>query len=307
MDVFRLIVINIMFPIFFTVAIGVFLQRKFSFDLQTLSKINTYFLLPAVCFTNIYEGDITFTLFSKIILFLLINTSLLIVVSQLLARMQRLQGGLSASFKNSMVLSNAGNFGLPVSELVFYQHPIGLSIAVIVSAYQNIVTFTYGLFNSVGKSQKRQGTMKEILKQPIIYALLFAMVLKGVQMEIPAFIWQPVKNISDAFLAIALITLGAQIAYLKIKRIFKALLFAVVGRLIIGPVLAFLLLQLLGWEGVTAQALFIASAFPTSRNSSLLALEFNNEPEFAAQAVLISTLLSSVTVTIVVSLATIFY
>ncbi|WP_456276103.1 AEC family transporter [Bacillus sp. AK128] len=307
MEVFILIVTYIMFPIFFTVGVGVFLHRKFSFDLQTLSKLNTYFLLPAVCFTNIYAGDITFTLLGQVLFFLVINTCLLVGASVLLSKAARLKGGYASIFKNSMVLINAGNFGLPVSQLVFQKDPIGLSIAVIVSAYQNIVTFTYGLYNSASKESSAKGTFQEILRQPIIYSLIIAILFKWWNVTIPEFIWMPMESISNAFLAIALVTLGAQLAYLKIKRLSKALYLSLLGRLIVSPILAFVLITLLGIEGITAQALLIASSFPTSRNSALLALEFNNEPDFAAQAVLVTTILSSITVTMVVSLSTVLY
>jgi predicted permease len=56
-----------------------------------------------------------------------------------------------------------------------------------------------------------------------------------------------------------------------------------------------------------AQALFIASSYPTSRNSALFALEYNNHPEYAAQSVLLSTLLSSITVAIAVYLSKILF
>ncbi|MFP3390431.1 hypothetical protein [Brevibacillus sp. SIMBA_040] len=59
----------------------------------------------------------------------------------------------------------------------------------------------------------------------------------------------------------------------------------------------------MGLGGITAQALFIVSAIPTSRNSAALALEYGNEPEFAAQAVLVSTLLSTVTLTMCITLS----
>ena len=83
----------------------------------------------------------------------------------------------------------------------------------------------------------------------------------------------------------------------------RPLLLGLLGRLVISPCIAFLLLLGLGLEGTLAQALFIASAYPTSRNSALLALEFNNHPDYAAQAVILTTLLSSLTVTVVVYLS----
>lgn len=70
-----------------------------------------------------------------------------------------------------------------------------------------------------------------------------------------------------------------------------------------GPTVALLLIYALGIEGVIAQSLLIASAFPTSRNTATLALEYDVEPELHAQIVLYSTLLSSITVTFVIFLA----
>ncbi|MNS42680.1 Membrane transport protein [compost metagenome] len=74
-------------------------------------------------------------------------------------------------------------------------------------------------------------------------------------------------------------------------------------RLVIAPIVAYGIIHILNIQGITAQALFIASAIPTSRNSASLALEYGNEPEFAAQAVLVSMLLSSITLTFVINLS----
>jgi malate permease and related proteins len=60
-------------------------------------------------------------------------------------------------------------------------------------------------------------------------------------------------------------------------------------------------------NGTIAQGLFIASAFPSSRNSVLFALEYNNYPEYAAQTVLLSTILSRIIVTFVVYLSEILF
>ena len=47
--------------------------------------------------------------------------------------------------------------------------------------------------------------------------------------------------------------------------------------------------------GMTAQALLIASAMPTSVNSAVIAEEYKNYPDFAAQVVLFSTIISAFT------------
>ncbi|MBM6617080.1 AEC family transporter [Bacillus suaedaesalsae] len=300
MDVFFLILKNIMLPIFIAVGLGIVVQKKMQLDLRTLSKLNTYFLLPAVCFTNLYERDLSFQLFIQILGFLLLLTTVLIILSTFISKLFKFETKLSASYKNSTVLTNAGNFGIPMSELVFKHDPIGIAIAIIISAYQNIVTFTYGMFTSVSSERVKRKMIKELLTQPIIYSIGLAVLLKALPIRIPQPIWEPIQNISDAFLAIALLTLGAQLANLSFKGISKALYISIVSRLILSPAVAFLLLSVLQIKGVTAEALFIASAYPTSRNSAILALEYNNHPEFAAQAVLLTTMVSCITVTLVV-------
>jgi predicted permease len=53
---------------------------------------------------------------------------------------------------------------------------------------------------------------------------------------------------------------------------------------------------MLGIEGITAKALILSCAVPTSLSSVLLAVEYDNEAEFSSQAVFSSTMLSLITV-----------
>lgn len=66
--------------------------------------------------------------------------------------------------------------------------------------------------NSVSVNTGGLKAVKEFLKNPIIYALLLGMVFNSLSVKIPFFLWSPIENLSSAFLAMALITLGAQSA-----------------------------------------------------------------------------------------------
>ncbi|MEH7493520.1 AEC family transporter [Neobacillus niacini] len=301
------ILLDIIFPIFVLVGAGALLQRFIRLDLSTLSTLTVYFLLPAVCFVNIYESNMSRELISRTLLFLMLFNILLILISMFIAKVNRFDRKLSATFKNSMVLSNSGNYGLPVSELVFAANPAGMSIQIIVVVFQNLLTFTYGFFNSVSAESSGRDILRKIMSLPVIYALLLAILLKCLHIEIPEFLWKPIENSSNAFLAVALVTLGAQVAFLKITRISSPIVWIVIGRLIISPLIGLLVIYILGLTDITAQALFIASSFPSSRNSALLALEYDNYPEYASQAVLLTTILSGITVTIVVYLSKILF
>lgn len=301
------ILLNVIFPVFLLMGMGVFLHRLFHFDLHTLSKMTTYYLLPVVGFVNVYKSEIDGKVFLEIIGFQLLLCIALMLISALSARMLKLDKGMAANFKNSIVLVNSGNYGLPVSQLVFQGNPLGMTIQIVVMTIQNFVTYTYGLLNSVAVHHNGSKVIYEFLKMPMLYALILGLIFQGLHVEIPSFLWNPIENIADAFLAIALLSLGAQVAFIKINKLDKVLILSCIGRLIVAPLIALFLIFMIGLTGTTAKALFIASSYPASRNSAQLALEYNNYPESAGQIVLVSTLLSSVTVTFIVYLAGILF
>jgi len=307
MNVLFLIVYQVILPVFALIGVGAFLHRKFSFDMNTLSKITTYFLLPAVSFVNIYESKMSGQEFIGILGFLILQNLCLIIISTGIAKVAKFDRALSATFENSVVLNNSGNFGLPVSQLVFHANPLGMSIQVVVSIFQNLLTYTYGLMNAMSVKSKGTSAVREMVKNPVIYAFLLGLFMNHFHLQLPSVLWNPVENAAEAFLAIALITLGAQSAYLRLEGISLPLFLSLVGRLLLSPLIAVCIIYVLGLEGTTAQALLIASSFPSSRNSALFALEYDNHPEYAAQTVLLSTILCSITVTIVVYCAQMFY
>ncbi|TJY39613.1 AEC family transporter [Cohnella pontilimi] len=307
MDVLFLILLQVIFPVFALLAAGAGLHRKYQFDLRTLSKLTTNVFLPALAFVNIYESRIAGDLLAELVTFLLVQNVGLMIISGIAARAAGLDRKVAATFKNSVVLNNSGNYGLPVSQLVFAGNPVGMSIQVVVTIFQNVVTHTYGLFNSISTQVKGAKTIVEMFKMPILYAMLAAVVLKGLGVAIPGFLWKPIDNVANGFVAVALFTLGAQVAYLKLRRPSLPLTLTVIGRLLVSPSLGLLIIMIMGLEGVTAQALFIASAYPCSRNTALFALEYDNDPDYAAEAVLLTTLLSAITVTVVVYLSKILW
>lgn len=297
------IILNVIFPVFLLMGMGIFLHRLYTFDLNTLSKITTFYLLPVVGFTNIYNSQLNLEMFAHIIGFQLMISILLMIISAFFSKILKLNKSMTATFKNSIVLMNSGNYGLPVSQLVFRNEPIGLTIQIIIMMIQNFITYTYGLMNSVSAHYSGRRAFLEFLKMPMLYALVLGLTFQFFQIEIPQFLWNPIKSISDSFLAMALLALGAQVAFTKVNTLNKIIILSVIGRLIISPLIALMLIYMLGLSGTLAKGVFIASSYPSSRNSAQLALEYDNYPEVAGQIVLLSTILSVITVTFVVYLS----
>ncbi|KOS66225.1 transporter [Lysinibacillus contaminans] len=299
-----MIFFQIVVPILALLVLGAILQRKFHFNLKALSQLITYCFMPAAVFVNLYETSVELSVLGQVAMFITLFIGSQMILSHFLAKVLGLEKPQTAIFKNSVVLINSGNYGIPVAQMIFAAQPIGVAIQVILVIFQNMTTYTYGLYNLISSTKSGKAIMKDFLKMPIIHALIIGIAMNFFNIGIPQFIRIPIDHVANGFIAVALITLGAQLSQLEIKSMFnKTVVVSCFTRLIIGPAVALLIIFALGLDGVVAQSLLIASSFPTSRNSSSLALEYDVESDTAAQAVLFSTIVSCITVTVVIYMA----
>ncbi|MCE5039735.1 AEC family transporter [Mammaliicoccus sciuri] len=304
---FVFILTEVLLPLLILIFVGFLLQRKFVFNLKHFSTLITYCLMPVAVFANIYDITIQMDLLLKVLYYIVAYSLVMILIGNLFAKVLNLQKGESAALKNSISLMNSGNYGLPVSQLIFSQNPIGVAVQIFVLIFQNLLTYSYGMYNLLSTTKSLKDIFISFLKLPVFHALILGIIFQVGHIKLSQVFLIPIHQISDSFAPIALILLGAQLAHIKLKLLHRAIMGSLIGRLIIGPLIALSIIYLFHIDGAIAQSLFIASAFPTSRNTSTIAFEYDVEPELHAQIVLFSTLLSSVTVSIVIYLSYILF
>ncbi|MGY1461830.1 AEC family transporter [Bacillus toyonensis] len=304
---FVFIILDIILPILILMLIGAILQRKFQFNLKQLSTLITYCLMPAAVFVNIYDISIETGLLLQIIYYLMLYSLSLIIVSHFISKTLKLEKGESAALKNSISLMNSGNYGLPVSQLIFSHNPVGVSIQIFIVIFQSLLTYSYGIYNLLSATKTIGGIIQSFLRLPVFHALVLGVLFQSFKIQIPNSILLPLNQLANGFVAIALILLGAQLSNIKLNFFHRVITWALIGRLLMGPLLALAMIYLLNIDGIVAQSLFIASSFPTSRNTSTIAMEYQIEPELNAQIVLFSTLFSIITVTVVIYLSYVLF
>lgn len=304
---FFFILKDIILPIFVIMAIGYICQIKFNLNVQTLARLNIYFFVPGFIFVRLYETTLDGALFIKIISFIILYIFILYVVAYVVAKLMQLKKGEATIFSNSIMFFNSGNYGVPANDLVFKSDPFAASIQVIYLMFQNIFLFSYGIFSLQAANIGKVKALLAYFKMPVMYALVLGLVLGAYDVPIPEFIWVPANYIANGMIATALFTLGAQVANIKVISGMKIVYVSMFLRLIIGPFIALGMIYLFGLSGLTAQAILIASTMPTSVNSAVIAEEYKNHPDIAAQMVLFSTLFSSITVTFFIYLARVLF
>ncbi|MEK4737762.1 MULTISPECIES: AEC family transporter [Bacillus] len=304
---FVFIILDVILPILILILIGAILQRKFQFNLKQLSTLITYCLMPAAVFVNIYDISIETGLLLQIIYYLILYSLSVMIVSHFISKTLKLEKGESAALKNSISLMNSGNYGLPVSQLIFSHNPVGVSIQIFIVIFQNLLTYSYGIYNLLSATKTIGSIIQSFLRLPVFHALILGVLFQSFTIQIPNSIFLPLNQLANSFVAIALILLGAQLSNIKLNFFHRVITWALIGRLLMGPLLALVMIYLLNIDGIVAQSLFIASSFPTSRNTATIAMEYQIEPELHAQIVLFSTFFSIITVTVVIYLSYILF
>ncbi|GIP15819.1 transporter [Paenibacillus montaniterrae] len=303
MSIFLHILLTNVMPMSIMIAIGIILEKVFHLDIKTLSKLNFYLLSPAVIFALLYETAIAPEMIGKVLLFFVLFMVLQYIVVEIVVRLRGYSPTMKSAMRNSVLFYNSANYGIPLNQLAFAGNKETLGIQILIMMMQSLVPNTYGIYSVNSHKANMKQVWKTIIGMPVIYVIPLAFLLRGFEVPIPGPIQTPLDYVSDAFIGMALLTLGVQLGQMEWK-VSRSLAIDVsisgLLRLVAGPLLAWVIVKLMGIEGLTAAALIVSSAVPTSLSSVLLAVEFDNEKEFASQSVFVSTLISIITVTAVI-------
>ncbi len=300
------VIFNVLVPIFIPVLAGYYFHKRFTLNVDTLTKIQFYVMIPAFLFMNMYTIQLDARLFFKIVITLVLAFILLFLIGLAFAKIIGYDAKQKSAFINASCFYNSGNFCIPLIALLF-NNPFASAIQIIIMFIQNILLNIFGIFNtSIGHKSGKEAIL-DIFKLPMMYAIFLGF---GFQLfNIP--VYQPIQDglsiTGQGLVPVALITLGAQLADTQLR--FRSMRVYLAGgiRLIIAPMITGVLLWLFQIDGIAAQVVLICSGAPTAINTVLLAIEFKNEPEYASQTVFFSTAFSALTIPIVIYFAQLLF
>lgn len=284
-------------PIGLMIAIGFWMGKKYAFHAQTLSKLVFNLFMPAFMFVMLLEVTIAWGIVLKVIAFSLLFVILSGVLAEAVIRLRGYGRGMGSAMRNSVLFYNSGNYMIPLNQLVFAGNPTTLAVQIIVSVVQNVLPGTYGIYSVNADKGRSLAALGKVLLYPGLFAVLAAVCVRTIGMPLPEPLLLPFRYISQGTVALALITLGVQLAALNRNIRLNDVAISGVLRLLAGPLIGLALVKLMAFDGDIAKALVLSCAAPTSLISALIAIEYDKEADFSAHAVLFSTIASMMTVT----------
>ena len=176
------------------------------------------------------------------------------------------------------------------------------SRAVIYFVSSSILIYTLGTLIATGFKGGWLGAFKHLLTLPQVYALVAVFVIRATGWQIPAPIMEGLSLPARAAIPLMLLLLGMQLANASVGEYWKAASVGTVLRLVIAPFIAVGLAALLKLSGPARQAGILEASMPAAVVSTLIANEYEAEPQLVTGTVLLSTLLSPLSLSIIIAL-----
>lgn len=285
---------HVFLPLSFPVAAGILLRRFVGLDTKPLSVLSLYLLSPAIIFTTLLNARVSAEDVSITIWFSLINLLAMWGVSVLMARLLKLADSETAGLTLVASFTNCVNYGLPLVLLAFGQ--AGLDKAAVYVVLQIIIVNTVGVFFAARSHFSVKKAAQAMLKLPALYVAALAVILRVADIQLTDVVQTGVNLLSNAYSPVVLVILGAQMIGAahgewqpNLRRAFQA---GLALRLLIAPLLSWLILILLGAEPLLLGVLLVLASMPTAVNAVILAEQFGASPKFVSRCILWTTLAS---------------
>lgn len=294
------VVFTIITPILIIVGIGYILGRCCISDVRPFARGAFFVFIPALVVDGIANSDLQAGEMGRILLLVLLLTLTMTIIAWSLATMSGFEPRLQSAFLLSTVLMNAGNYGLALSEFAF--GAAGLRRAIIFFVGSSIINNNFGVFLASRSTASFSRSLRNVLTVPHPYAVLLGLAVKREILTLPVPFTRALSMLGRAAVPVMLLTLGIQLSHTFLKGRMGPLLLSSGLRLGLAPIVAFLLVTLLGLRGLAAQVSIVQASVPPAVLTTILAAEYGSDAEFTSAAVLIATLLSVITISIVLIL-----
>lgn len=289
--------LNNILPIFLTILFGNFLKKVKLIDEIFISKANKlifYILLPLLLFYKIAKSDFNKTFDIKYILIMYFSFIILIILAIPILKLLKTDKSDIGTFLMNSFRGNYAYVGLPVSYFSFGDK--GLVIASIYMAFivpvVNLLSVIVLSFSSEKSSSKKE-VFYQIVFNPLAIACIFGILFSLLKIDIPIAIDRFLSINSSATLPLALLSIGATINLQKLGNSFKLSLINTLFKLIILPVLGFIILFLTKTPiSLHAKIMIILLAAPAATVNFVLAKEMGGNENLSASTIILSTILS---------------
>ena len=285
---------EVIFPVFFVIGIGYYLGKNNpNIDTNFITNFAGNIGTPAMIFYTVTTTGITLTVFIHYFTYALLMIGGFAIIGLILLFF--LNKDLSMELP-PLILPNTGNMGVPIC--LFAYGTQGLGVASAIASVIILFHFTLGVFLA-----KKKFSFDVVLKSPPVYAIIVSLLFLYFKIDTPLFLENTTFLLTYATIFLVLMSLG--IALTRFKFSLKNSIILSLCRVVIGPIIAFIIIFYFELSGFAAGVLLIQSAMPSAILNYLVGSMYSpkNIVDSIASTIVVSTLMSFITIPIIVYIA----
>jgi hypothetical protein len=280
-------------PIFVVAGIGFLLARRLDANVKTLATVSFNSLSPCLVFDQLVTTQISGSQSLRVAAFCVLLTIAIGVAARLTSVPLRLDRTTLSSFLLVAMFSNSGNYALPVVLFAFGKEALAFASVYFVTSA--ILLYTAGILVAASGRASVGMALARLFKVPAVYAVAAAVIVLATGASVPVTVMRPIRLLSEAAIPVMLLVLGIQLERATMPKRPAAVAAAAVLSLVVAPIIAFGLTAALGLSGAARQAAILEASMPAAVITTVLALEFDLDANFATSVVFFTTLLSPIT------------
>ncbi len=278
-------ILEVIFPIFAIVLIGLIYGKRFLPDMTLPNRLNMDVFIPALLFAVLTRQAEHVGLYLNLAL-----AAVLVVIGSGLiawpiARSRKID---PKTLCPPMMFCNAGNIGLPLMVMAFGEE--AFPAAVVVFLVGNFLHISLGSYLLDHRSH-----LLQVLMSPMMIAVILAIVVSLSGIQIKEVVMKPVEMIGQIAIPLMLFSLGVRLVDIDLSEwrlgLFSAILAPVIGILIVLIVIPFFEMTKIQ-QGV----LFMFGALPPAVMNFMFAEHYDQEPARVAAIVLIANAFSLISI-----------
>ena len=287
-------IFEVIFPVFFVIGVGYYLGKKNpKFDTNFITNFAGNIGTPAMIFYTVTTTGITLSIFTHYFVYALIMIGGFVILGLIFLFL--LKKDLSMELP-PLILPNTGNMGIPIC--LFAYGTQGLGVASAIASVIILFHFTLGVFLA-----KKRFSFDVVIKSPPVYAIIVSVIFLYFQIKPPLFLENTAFLLTYATIFLVLMSLG--IALTKFRFSLKDSVILSLCRVILGPLIAFIIIYNFDLSGFAAGVLLIQSAMPSAILNYLVGSMYSPKKviDSIASTIVVSTVMSFFTIPMVVFFA----
>jgi malonate transporter len=296
------------FPIFLIALLGSIIKRNWLSSEEFwrgLEKLLYFLLFPSVLFNYISVADLSGASVTKLVLCLMISTSIISIALVVYQRKNNIDGILFTSIFQGSIRYNTYIF-LGLSSALFGSE--GLAIVAIISSYMIIFTnilsvmifaaYIPSSINSKNRIELFILVLKLIITNPLIIASILGFIFNYSGLKLHLGVQNTIASLSDSALAIGMLNVGAGLKFIICPARFRPIFFTTIVKLMIFPIITVIILSIMSISSTTRSIGILYSCLPCASTAYVLSRQLGGDYESMASIITFTTIFSLVSLPI---------